>query len=178
MLENCAIEQDSTIFEFGFGTGFLANELLKQYSKSKYIGVDISKTMHNLASERVKNFGNRAELHLAQDTLGVLKALPDESIDRFVSTYVFDLLPKTTMKEIITTLQLKLKANGKICLTSLTNKVDENNKVAKIMSNGWTTISRLCKMCMGGCRPIDLNYPFYVQTTPLVVTFKEFISGM
>ena len=102
MIGHCDIEQDSTIFEFGFGTGYLANELLSNYTELKYIGVDISKTMHSLASEKLQKYNqDRIELHLSQDSLSVLKALPNESIDRFISSYVFDLLPKSSMSQVI-----------------------------------------------------------------------------
>ena len=178
MLKQCEIEEDSTIFEYGFGTGYLANELLIKYSKMNYIGVDISKTMYNLANDRLsqnENINNdRYKLNLAKDTLGVLKAIPNNSIDRFISNYVFDLLSKQAMTDIIDVLRLKLKRKGKICLTSLTNKIDKDKDLfASIILNGWNTISRFCPICLGGCRPIDLNYPFNVQTTLFEIIYEE-----
>ena len=101
-------------------------------------------------------------------------ALPDKSLDRFVSNYVFDLLPKTAMKEIVDTLKQKMKKEGKICLVSLTDQIDAKEQpLAQVVLNGWHTVTRFCKICLGGCRPIDLNYPFAVQHTMYEVTHQE-----
>lgn len=178
MLKHCDIQQDSNIFEFGFGTGYLANELLMKYSKASYIGVDVSATMYNLTNDRLSNNklidSKRYDLRLAKDTIGVLNALPNDSIDRFISTYVFDLLSKNSMAAIISALKMKLKKDGKICLVSMTNKVNKDeNLLVKMVLNGWNTISRFCPICMGGCRPIDLNYPFQVQYNLFSVTYES-----
>ena len=178
LIKQCNIEQDSHIFEFGFGTGYLANQLLMKYSKSNYIGVDVSKTMYNLTMNRLLNNkkidNKRYEIKLTKDTIGALKAIPNDSIDIFISTFVFDLLSKESMYKIINELRLKLKKQGRICLTSLTNKIDKNeNILSKIILNGWNTISRFCPLCMGGCRPIDLNYPFQVQHTLFSVIYQS-----
>ena len=170
MIEKCKIKDDSTIFEFGFGTGYLADELLTKYPQSTYIGVDVSKTMHKLATQRLKGFDSeRVDLRLAMDTVGAIKAMPDRSIDRFISTYVFDLLPKSNMSDVIFALQRKLKKDGKICLVSLTKKVDDSNVISKMILNGWNSVARFCSLCLGGCRPIDLRYPFDVTLTAFKV---------
>ena len=166
MINACDIQPDSEIFEFGFGTGYLAQELLSKYPQSTYSGVDISKTMHQLATAKLTQFdAERTDLQLAMDTLGVIEALPNGSIDRFISAYVFDLLPKTMMKDVIQKLQRKLRKDGKICLVSLTKNVDDNNVLTRMVLNGWNTVSRFCNICLGGCRPINLRYPFEVQRT-------------
>lgn len=178
LIKECDIQQDSTIFEFGFGTGYLANQLLINYSNSKYHGIDVSKTMYNLTMDRLSNNkkinNDRYKLQIVKDSIGALKAIPDNSIDIFISTFVFDLLPKSSMYSIVHVLKTKLKEKGKICLTSLTNKIDENeNILSKMVLNGWNTVSRFCPICMGGCRPVDLNYPFQVQESPFSIIYES-----
>lgn len=150
--------------------------LLDKYPDAKYFGVDISKTMYDISVHRIKQKGydKRADLQLATNSVGVLKAMPDRSISRFISTFVFDKIPKSSQKEIITALRTKLRHDGRICLTSLTNKAA--TPLAHYMLNGWNTVSRFCKMCLGGARPIDLRYGFDVQRTLYNVSFEEVIT--
>ena len=93
MTDNSHFDRAASIFEFGCGTGRFAQELLTKHLSpdAKYRGIDISITMVQLATERLKSFGSRAMVTQTSDETAI--SLDDNSIDRFVSTYVFDLLP-------------------------------------------------------------------------------------
>ena len=66
-----------------------------------------------------------------------------------------------------------MKKKGKICLSSLTSKVGDDDRLAHIVINGWNMIARFCPLCVGGCRPIDLHYPFNAKKTLFVIIYEQ-----
>lgn len=93
LVANAALDQARSVFELGCGTGRFASDLLKHHLPvdSRYHGTDISSTMVQLASERLAPFGSQAGVVLIEGQPNI--PVDDASVDRFVSTYVFDLLP-------------------------------------------------------------------------------------
>ena len=81
------------VFELGCGTGRLSHRLLSRElpDEASYVGVDVSSTMIALARERLAPFDARVELIQTEGSMSF--DFPDASFDRFVSTYVLDLLP-------------------------------------------------------------------------------------
>ena len=89
---HAAFQEAGAVLEFGCGTGKLARRLLDEELpvSATYLGLDISSEMISLSAFRLDAFKDRAKV---QQTDGdVTFDLPDASYDRFVSTYVFDLL--------------------------------------------------------------------------------------
>ena len=80
------------MIEFGCGTGRFAEELFDRHlpTNARYVGLDVSSTMTRLAQSRTARFGGRAAIQQTSGTTHV--DLPDAAFDRFISTYVLDLL--------------------------------------------------------------------------------------
>ena len=78
--------------EFGCGTGRFVEELFVRYlpPNACYIGFDVSSAMIELARSRTARFGNRVVIRQTSGTMRV--DLADGAFDRFISTYVLDLL--------------------------------------------------------------------------------------
>jgi len=81
------------VFELGCGTGRFAAELLARElpSDARYVGVDVSPVMVRIARARLAAWAARTEVHLLEPPARTLPGA-DGSFDRFVATYVFDLL--------------------------------------------------------------------------------------
>jgi len=117
---HAAFESAHSVFEFGCGTGALAARLLQQHlpSDAGYVGIDISGTMVSLARERLKPWSDRARIYQSEGSPRISE--PDRSFDRFVSTYVFDLLAPDFIDQLLSEAQRLLVPGGKLCLVSMT----------------------------------------------------------
>lgn len=153
LVENSYFDQAATVFEFGCGTGRFAQELLADHlpSNARYRGVDISTTMVQLATKRLRPFGPRATVAQISDETGI--QLEGSSIDRFVSTYVFDLLPSVSAQKVLAQAHRALQANGLLCLVSIT---PGKSFVSRIVMETWGWIFSQKPSLVGGCRPTQL----------------------
>ncbi len=104
------------VFELGCGTGRLAEKILLSNPELVYHGTDLSSTMVKLAQSRLKLFGGRATVVLADSTVGI--ELPNGAIDRFVSTYVFDLMSTIEIQSLLDEAHRILGEEGKLCLVA------------------------------------------------------------
>lgn len=120
LLTRGCFDRASAVFEFGCGTGRFAQRLLSEAlaDRARYVGVDISATMVRLASERVRQWGPRAEIRLVDASPETDD--PPGSFDRFVSTYVVDLLSEDDIRAVIAEAGRLLERGGLLCLASLT----------------------------------------------------------
>ena len=89
------------VLELGCGTGRFAFRLLSHHlpPDAHYRALDISPSMVRLAQERLAPFGSRAEVVLTDGSPP--RAEPAASRDRFLSTYVLDLLAEEDIVEVI-----------------------------------------------------------------------------
>jgi SAM-dependent methyltransferase len=144
-------ESATSIAEFGCGTGRFAEELLRMNNAS-YFGYDVSATMIQLSKNRLAKFGERVTL--AKSSGAVSLPLPDNSVDRFVSNYVLDILSADEIESVLRAAQRILKPNGLLCLTGLTHGKG-------LFSKAWTTFWNLRfdlnPKWVGGCRPVALR---------------------
>ena len=94
-------EHASAVFELGCGTGRLAAQLLEEHlpQVARYVGVDISSTMVGIASRRLSRWHKRAIVSRVDGTASLPAA--DGSFDRFVATYVLDLLPDAAIASVL-----------------------------------------------------------------------------
>lgn len=62
LIDHCPWEDARSVLEFGCGTGALAERLLAGHlpGNTRYVGVDISETMCQIARRRLEPFGSRA----------------------------------------------------------------------------------------------------------------------
>jgi len=159
LIAHAKFEKANNIFEFGCGTGRFALQLLGKHlpHSAAYFGIDISETMIDIAAERLAPYSNRAEVALSDGSTSF--PLPDHSIDRVISTFVFDLLSESEICHAISEAHRVLSPNGKLCLVSITaGKLFP----ARIVSDLWSALFRLHAMFVGGCRPVELT-PFFMK---------------
>jgi ubiquinone/menaquinone biosynthesis C-methylase UbiE len=117
----------------------------------RYLGVDISETMVALARERLRPWANRAEVVRPKArSLGSGAG----AYDRFVSTYVLDLMSEEAIRAVLADAHRLLGREGLLCLVSLTHG---HGVITKLISSAWTMLHRLKPTLVGGCRPIELR---------------------
>jgi ubiquinone/menaquinone biosynthesis C-methylase UbiE len=155
-----AFEQAGKVFELGCGTGRFASNLLEKHlsPSASYLGIDLSKTMIDIAKQRISPYYERAKV--IQSDGSILFPLPDHSVDRVISTYVLDLLSESDMRQAISEANRVLMPDGKLCLVSLTYGIP---LVPRIVSALWSGIFCLRASWVGGCRPIRLEPLLYQQ---------------
>ncbi|MEJ2087308.1 MAG: class I SAM-dependent methyltransferase, partial [Gammaproteobacteria bacterium] len=138
--------------ELGCGTGRLAARLLGQYlpASASYVGVDISSTMVRLATERVAPWADRATIHLTGGE--PVYSRYGGPFDRFVSTYVFDLLSDEDIAAVLAAAHECLENGGRLCVAGLT----EGSGLSAITTKAWHLVRRIRPALVGGCRPLLL----------------------
>jgi len=153
LIEHAAFDQAASVVELGCGTGRLAARLLSSHLPvhSTYLGVDVSDTMIALARDRLLPFAGRAEVKLSPG--GTEIPLNNKSVDRFVTTYVLDLLPEKEIGEVFDEALRVLVPGGLLCCASLTKG---NDIGSKIVAGIWRLVYGLFPSLVGGCRPIRL----------------------
>jgi len=141
------------VFEFGCGTGRYAQRLLRDHLSEEaiYLGVDISPTMIELAHQRLASFVSRACVELCDGSLPESSAA--ETFDRFVSTYVLDLLSVTDIHATLRGAHSRLRPGGLLCLTSLSFAP---SAPSRIILAGWSLLRAVHPALVGGCRPLEL----------------------
>ena len=142
-----------SVFELGYGTGALAERLLAEHlpAGSRYVGLDLSPRMHELARRRLARFGDRAELRLGEGSLRLPFA--DDSFDRVVAAYVLDLLAPEEIDLFLREAHRLLVPGGLLCLTSLTYG---RTAPARALTRAWLALWGLSPGLVGGCRPLRL----------------------
>ena len=152
LLKYSEFENARSVFELGCGTGRLAEKILLRNNELIYHGTDLSSTMVRLARNRLERFGSRATVLLSDSTAGI--PLPDGAADRFVSSYVFDLMSASEIMSLLDEAHRVLGAKGRLCLVSLTNS---NQWFGRVLTSMWSRLHQINPMLMGGCRPIKLT---------------------
>ena len=80
-------------------------------------------------------------------------AYPDASFDRFVATYVLDLLSPDDIQIVLEEAHRLLAPDGLLCLASLTTGA---TPPARLLTRAWQAIWAIRPALVGGCRPITL----------------------
>ncbi len=139
------------VFELGCGTGRLARTLLERHlpATATYRGIDISSTMVALATEKLSAFSGRAAVAVAAGE-GDL-AIASDSVDRFVSTYVLDLLPPERIRAMVREAHRVLAPGGLLCLAGIT---PGTTALSRVVMGLWNALFRVAPAKLGGCRPI------------------------
>jgi len=141
------------IIEFGCGTGRFAERLLARElpPDARYRALDVSPTMVRLARSRLARFSPRAEVVLT-DGSPPASELP-ASRDRFVATFVLDLLSDTEIADVVGEAHRILEPSGLLCVSSLTTGI---GPLSRLVARTWSRLHRLRPQLVGGCRPLDL----------------------
>jgi len=145
-------EHASAVFELGCGTGRLAAELLEDHlpEAARYVGVDISYTMIGIATRRLARWGKRVTVSQVDGT----RSLPsgDGSFDRFVATYVLDLLPDAAIANVLQEARRLLMGDGKLCVITST---EGTGPISRLVSAAWMRLYRINPSLVGGCRSLQ-----------------------
>src|SRR5258708_14970723 len=154
LIAHASFETAQAVFEFGCGTGAFAERLLALHLEpsARYVAVDSSTTMIRLAQARLARFGSRVTVEQTDGSLQFEAA--SSSYDRFVSTYVADLLSASDITALLAEAHRLLMPEGRLCLVSLTHGT---RWLSRLLTGLWTGIHRLTPTLVGGCRPLDLG---------------------
>jgi ubiquinone/menaquinone biosynthesis C-methylase UbiE len=153
LIAHAAFADAESVFEFGCGTGRFAERLLLSSlpPSATYLGIDLSATMVDLARTRLSRFEPRAEVRLTDGSPP--GDLSSNTFDRFVSTYVLDLLSQDDIRAVIAEAHRILKPPGLLCLTSLTRGC---TTWSRILMGVWKMVHACRPSLVGGCRSIEL----------------------
>ena len=154
LIAHAAFDSAHSVFEFGCGTGALASRLLQHHlpADARYIGFDISTTMVSLTQERLKLWSERARVQQSDGSPRIPES--DHNFDRFVSSYVFDLLSPGFIDQLLAEAHRVLVPGGKLCLVSMTSGA---SPLYRAVCWGWQRLWRLNPGIVGGCHPIELS---------------------
>ena len=154
LFEHADFRQAQAVFEFGCGTGALARRLFKTVlsGDARYVGLDLSQTMVGLATGRLEPWRDRAEVRLSDGSPRL--PVPDGDFDRFVATYVFDLLGPDYQAQVLAEAHRILRPDGLLCTVGLTHGT---TPVSRLVSRFWDGICSRWPRLVGGCRPIRLG---------------------
>jgi len=154
LVVNLELAGAERLIEFGCGTGRFAEELFDRYlpTNACYVGLDVSSTMIELAQSRTARFGGRAAI---QQTSGTTRVdLPDAAFDRFISTYVLDLLSEKDIDSLLSEAYRVLTYGGLLGVVSLTRG---SRGLSRFVTWTWERLHQFSPMLMGGCRPIKIR---------------------
>jgi SAM-dependent methyltransferase len=151
---HAGFETAHAVCELGCGTGRFAAHLLSAVlpPDAHYVGVDISARMVRLASSRLRQFADRAVVRRSDGSPAL--ALPADGFDRFVSTYVLDLLSTEMIAGVLAEAWRALAVDGRLCLVSL---ADGRSPLSRLVSGAWKMVHAARPSLVGGCRPIRLT---------------------
>lgn len=143
-----------SVLEFGCGTGRFAQKLLSRHlpPTARYVGMDQSRTMVQLAAGRLTAFGPRATVLLSGGAVKLLAA--DHVLDCVVSNYVLDLLAVADIQSFLAEAHRVLRPEGSLCLVGLTYG---NTPLSRLVMAGWQLRYQLQPASVGGCRPMQLT---------------------
>jgi ubiquinone/menaquinone biosynthesis C-methylase UbiE len=154
LARRCAFETATAVVEFGCGTGRYAAGLLttRLPSECRYLGVDVSPKMVGLATEKLAPWAARAKVMLTDGSPRLSE--PDGSCDRFISTYVLDLLSGEETAVLLTEAHRVLCPGGLLGLVSLTSGASLS---ARVLTSAWQRLWTVRPWLLGGCRPIEIT---------------------
>lgn len=154
LISHADFEHAYSVFELGCGTGRFAARLLAERlpPQAQYMGIDISTTMVEIAARRLTRWSDRTTVEQADGTTGLPYA--DGRFDRFVATYVFDLLPPSSIGFLLREAHRVLSPDGKFCAVTSTEGI---GPVSRMISGVWQAVYDRRPGLVGGCRPLHLS---------------------
>lgn len=141
------------IFELGCGTGRLARRLLAEElpPQATYLATDISPRMAGIAGERLARWPERSRVAVLDPAAGQLPGGVG-AFDRFIATYVFDLLDQVEARRLLAEAARLLSEDGLLCLVGIT---PGHRGPSRLVMGAWSRIAARFPRAVGGCRPID-----------------------
>jgi SAM-dependent methyltransferase len=154
LIEHGDFRSAAAVVEFGCGTGALAQRLMEEELPiyAGYTGFDLADEMVRATRQRLLSFGVRVSVKRTDGRPRV--PLPPHSCDRFVSTYVLDLMTSQDIASLLSQAWTVLRPGGLLCLVSLSSG---GSSVSKLVMTVWTRVHAARPALVGGCRPISLG---------------------
>lgn len=142
------------VIEFGCGTGFLAELLLKHAlpADARYLGLDLSQGMLDVATHRLAAFGERVALKRTDGSVELPAA--DGTVDLVVATYVLDLLSGPAIDRFLLEAHRVLKPDGRLALAALGRGTTVTQR---LRAAAWSAVHLIAPARVGGCRPLHLG---------------------
>lgn len=142
------------VVELGCGTGRLARTLLRDHlpPTATYHGFELSERMAAISTARLRPWSDRAGVTTVEGDPPL--PLTDASADRFVATYVLDLMSPADARRWLDEARRVLAPGALACLVSIT---PGTGRASRLVSDTWTRVWRRRPMLVGGCRPIELT---------------------
>lgn len=153
LLARSGFDKAKAVVELGCGTGRLAERLLREHLPlgATYHGFDLSGTMVALARARLSPWSGRARVEQTGGAPSLPR--PDESCDRFLSTYVLDLLPEEDIRAVLLEAGRLVVRGGLLCLAGLTFG---ETVISRAVCGLWSQVHAFRPALVGGCRPLRL----------------------
>jgi len=172
LLREGRFEEAHEVFELGCGTGRIAARLLRDVLPpgAEYLGVDVSSTMVRLTRERLAEWPDRAEV---LQVCGGDEPLPaaDASVDRVLSTYVFDLLSDADRAWTLSECHRVLRKGGLLCHAGI---APGEGPITATVSGIWRGLHALSPWLVGGCRPLMLSHQ--LDSAEWIVSYTQRLS--
>src|SRR5262249_14068473 len=151
LIAHAEFPEAQAVFEFGAGTGRIAERLLRERlpATARYLGIDISPTMVALARQRLAPWGDRAQVD--QSDGSPRTQAPDGAFDRFLSTYVLDLLSVEDIELVLQEAHRLLSPDGLLCLVSATHG---RTPLERVVMGAAARLHACSPSLVGGCRAI------------------------
>lgn len=168
LAENGRFDSAEAVFEFGCGTGRFAESLFREHlaETAHYRAHDLSPRMVDLARERLEPFGDRVEIRVSSGEEP--SSEPRDSCDRFVASYVLDLLSEDEIEAVLEEAWRMLCPGGLLCLASI---CPGQGPVSRSFMGLWSFVHRRSPRVVGGCRPIDLRS--YLDREPWTLLYDD-----
>jgi SAM-dependent methyltransferase len=153
LVAHAGFDTAHAVVELGCGTGRFAAALLAGLlpADASYVGVDLSRRMVALASERLRPWRDRARVSVVDGDAPV--PVPDGAGERFVANYVFDLLSPDGTRAALAEARRLLAPGGLLCTAGLT---PGEVGLARFVSRAWAGVWARWPALVRGCRPIRL----------------------
>jgi ubiquinone/menaquinone biosynthesis C-methylase UbiE len=150
-----AFKECGAVFELGCGTGRLASNLVGFVlpPPARYVAVDVSPTMVQLATQRLSPWSERVTVTLLEPPALTMPG-DDAAFDRFLATYVFDLLSPEDARKLLVEAARLVAPGGLLALSSL---AEGTTAVSRTVCSVWNAVALRWPSLVGGCRAIDLK---------------------
>lgn len=142
------------VVELGCGTGRLARTLLRDHlpATATYRGFELSERMAAISTDRLRPWTDRASVAVVEGDPPL--PLHDAAADRYVATYVVDLMTRSEAQRWLAEGRRILAPGGLLCLVSIT---PGTGVASRFVSDTWARVWHRRPMLVGGCRPIELT---------------------
>ncbi|KAA6429495.1 MAG: hypothetical protein FRX49_00887 [Trebouxia sp. A1-2] len=174
LLQAADLKSANFVFEFGSGSGGLADLLLSTvlHAECQYHAVDQSPVQVELTQQRLNKHGDRAHAQqISGDLTQAATNILDGAVDVFLSTYVLDILSDQDIDAVLCLAHRLVRPGGLVCLVGLTYG---DTPLSKLASGVWGLIHALRPHIVGGCRPQNL-VPYL--SSDWIITKAQVVPG-